>query len=150
MLVVAESASIARDTEPMTMPHVIVEYSANLEAKIRIDPLLQALHETVERSGIAELAGIRTRAQRREHFRVADNDPANAFMAIYVRVAQGRDLETRQRLADLVFKAASEHLAPVFANTPLALSTEVQEIDPTVRLQTSNIRDWMKTREAAA
>jgi 5-carboxymethyl-2-hydroxymuconate isomerase len=150
MLVVAESASIARDTERTTMPHVIVEYSANLEAKIRIDQLLQALHETVERSGIAELAGIRTRAQRREHFRVADNDPANAFMAIYVRVAQGRNLETRQRLADLVFKAASEHLAPVFANTPLALSTEVQEIDPAVRLQTSNIRDWMKTREAAA
>jgi 5-carboxymethyl-2-hydroxymuconate isomerase len=150
MLVVAASASIARCTERMTMPHVIVEYSANLEPKVRIDTLLQALHETVERSGIAELAGIRTRAQRRDHFRVADNDPANAFMAIYVRVAQGRNLETRQKLAELVFKAASEHLAPVFANTPLALSTEVQEIDPAVRLQTSNIRDWMKTREAAA
>jgi 5-carboxymethyl-2-hydroxymuconate isomerase len=132
------------------MPHVIVEYSANLESKIGIDALLQVLHETVERSGIAELAGIRTRAARREHFRVADNDPDNAFVAIYVRVAQGRTLETRKKLADLVFKAASEHLAPVFANTPIALSTEVQEIDPQVRLQTSNLRDWMKTREAAA
>ena len=99
---------------------------------------------------MAELAGIRTRAARREHFRVADNDPANAFVAIYVRVAQGRSLETRKKLADLVFKAASDHLAPVFANTPIALSTEVQEIDPEVRLQTSNLRDWMKTREAAA
>jgi 5-carboxymethyl-2-hydroxymuconate isomerase len=132
------------------MPHVIVEYSANLESKVRIDALLQALHETVERSGIAELAGIRTRAARRENFRVADNDPANAFVAIYVRVAQGRTLDIRKKLTDLVFKAASEHLAPVFANTPLALSSEVQEIDPEVRLQTSNLRDWMKTREAAA
>ena len=25
-----------------------------------------------------------------DHVRVADNDPANAFVAIYVRVAQGR------------------------------------------------------------
>src|SRR4051795_1288017 len=93
------------NTRRMIMPHVIVEYSANLESKVRIDALLQVLHETVEHSGVAELAGIRTRAARREHFRVADNDPANAFVAIYIRVAQGRTLDTRKKLANLVFKA---------------------------------------------
>jgi hypothetical protein len=38
----------------------------------------------------------------------------------------------------------------VFAITPMALSVEVQEIDPEFRIHESNIRNWMKTRESAA
>ena len=53
-------------------------------------------------------------------------------------------------MAETVFAAASKHLEGVFATTPLALSIEVQEIDPEFRLHTNNIRTWMKTREPAA
>jgi 5-carboxymethyl-2-hydroxymuconate isomerase len=132
------------------MPHVICEYSANLEDKIRLDALLETLHAAMVRTRVAEIAGLRTRAERREHFRVADNDPSNGFINITVRVAKGRPPETRRLVAETVFAAASKHLEGVFATTPLALSVEVQEIDPEFRLHTSNIRTWMKTREPAA
>jgi 5-carboxymethyl-2-hydroxymuconate isomerase len=132
------------------MPHVICEYSANLEEKIRIDALLETLHSAMLRSRVAELAGLRTRAERREHFRVADNDPANGFVNITIRVAKGRPPETRKLVAETVFAAASKHLEAVFATTPLALSVEVQEIDPEFRIHNSNIRTWMKAREPAA
>jgi 5-carboxymethyl-2-hydroxymuconate isomerase len=132
------------------MPHVICEYSANLEDKIRLDALLEVLHDAMMRTRAAELAGLRTRAARRDHFRVADNDPANGFVNITVRVAKGRPPETRKLIAETVFAAASKHLESVFATTPLALSVEVQEIDPEFRLHTSNIRTWMKARESAA
>ena len=132
------------------MPHVICEYSANLEDKIRLDALLEVLHDAMMRTRAAELAGLRTRAARRDHFRVADNDPANGFVNITVRVAKGRPPETRKLIAETVFAAASKHLEGVFATTPLALSVEVQEIDPEFRLHTSNIRTWMKARESAA
>src|ERR1051326_6058742 len=36
------------------MPHVICEYSANLEKKIEIDALLEALHSAMMRTGAAE------------------------------------------------------------------------------------------------
>ena len=58
------------------MPHVICEYSANLEKKIRIDALLETLHAAMMRTGAAELGGLRTRADRRDQYRIADNDPA--------------------------------------------------------------------------
>jgi 5-carboxymethyl-2-hydroxymuconate isomerase len=132
------------------MPHIIAEYSANLEEKLRLDAFLRALHEAGAGTGIAELAGFRTRAARRDHYRIADNDPANGFVNITVRIAQGRPLETRKRVAETIFAAAAAHLESVFATTPLALSVEVQEIDPELRLHRSNIRDWMKTRESAA
>ena len=44
------------------MPHVICEYSANLEKKIQIDALLETLHSAMVRTGAAELGGLRTRA----------------------------------------------------------------------------------------
>jgi 5-carboxymethyl-2-hydroxymuconate isomerase len=132
------------------MPHVIVEYSANIEDKIRVSQLLATLHEAVEQTKIAELAGLRTRAERRDEFRIADNDPSNGFVAIIVRIAKGRTLEARKVLLEAVTAAANKHLEPAFATTPLALSIEVQEIDPELRVNRSNIREWMKTRENAA
>jgi len=132
------------------MPHVIVEYSANIEDKIRVPQLLAALHEAMDQTQIAEIAGLRTRAERRDEFRIADNHPANGFVAIIVRVAQGRSLETRKMVLEAVTAAANKHLETVFATTPLALSVEVQEIDPALRVNRSSIREWMKTRENAA
>jgi len=133
-----------------SMPHVICEYSANLDDKLAIDALLETLHGAMMRTRVAELAGLRTRAARREHFRIADNDPANGFVNITIRVASGRPPETRRMIAETVFAAASKHLESVFATTPLALSVEVQEIDPEFRIHSNNVRDWMKAREPAA
>jgi 5-carboxymethyl-2-hydroxymuconate isomerase len=132
------------------MPHVIVEYSANIEDKIRVPQLLATLHEAMEKTGIAEIAGLRTRAERRGDYRIADNHPSNGFVAIIVRIAQGRSLEARKIVLDAVTAAADKHLEPVFATSPLALSVEVQEIDPTQRVNKSNIRDFMNARDNAA
>jgi 5-carboxymethyl-2-hydroxymuconate isomerase len=132
------------------MPHVICEYSANLDAKIRIDALLATLHDAMMRTGVAELAGLRTRAERREHYRIADNDPANGFVNVTIRVAKGRTAETRKLIAQTVFAAASGQLEEVFATTPFVLSVEVQEIDPEFRIHDNNITDRMKAREPAA
>ena len=132
------------------MPHVIVEYSANIEDKIRVPALLAALHETMDQTRIAEIAGLRTRAERRDQFRIADNHPANGFVAITIRIARGRTVETRKMVLETITAAVNKHLEAVFANTPLSLSVEVQEIDPEMRINWGNIRDWMKTRENAA
>src|ERR1700760_3188493 len=100
------------------MPHVICEYSANVEDKIRLDALLETLHAAVMRTRISELAGLRTRRERRANYGIADNDPANGFVNITVRIAKGRSAETRRLVAETVFAAAQTHLEGVFATTP--------------------------------
>jgi 5-carboxymethyl-2-hydroxymuconate isomerase len=131
------------------MPHMIVEYSANIEEKIRIDSLLTVLHGAAFSTGIAELAGFRTRGERRDQYRVADGDPANCFVAITVRVARGRSAAELKTLLDTITAAATTHLEPVFATTPISFSCEVQEIIPEMRVNISNIREWMKKESAA-
>ena len=132
------------------MPHVICEYSANLEKKIKIDALLETLHSAVMRTGVTELGGLRTRADRRDQYRIADNDPANGFVNVTIRVAKGRPPETRRMIAETVFADARRHLESAFATSPFVLSVEVQEIDPDFRIHESNIRAWMKAKEPAA
>jgi 5-carboxymethyl-2-hydroxymuconate isomerase len=131
------------------MPHVICEYSANLEKKIKIDALLETLHSAMMRTGAAELGGLRTRADRRDQYRIADNDPANGFVNVTIRVAKGRPPEKRRLIAETVFADARKHLDGVYATSPFVLSVEVQEIDPDFRIHESNIRARMKAKEPA-
>jgi len=111
------------------MPQITVEYSRNIESRADIRSLVKAVHEAALSSGLFERGfGIRTRAAPRDIYVVADQDPANAFVAVIVRIAAGRSEQQRSQLADIVFAAVCGELAEATASTPLAISLEVQEI----------------------
>ena len=110
------------------MPHVIVEYSANVQSHTDIPGLIRTVHQAALSSGLFATAAVRTRAARRDIFAVADEHPQNAFVGITIRMAGGRTEAERQRLADLVFDAACAYLDRQGAHQRLALSFELQEI----------------------
>lgn len=130
------------------MPHVTVEYSANLDAELDVMGLLAAVHRAALATGMVEVGGLRTRAERREHFVVADGDPENAFVAIGCRVGVGRDAATRARFADAVFAAATGFLEPIFAARGLAISLEMAEIDPVGSCKRNNLHARMARLQA--
>ena len=130
------------------MPHVIVEYSANLDSRVDIPGLLRVVHEAVMATGIADLGALRTRAARRERYVIADGDPANAFVAVMLRLAHGRDDATRERVAQSVFDAACAYLAEDYARNPLAISLELQEIPPPGTLRHNNLRERLRAKQA--
>lgn len=111
------------------MPHIIAEYSANLEDSLDVQALVDDLHQAAIAAQVAELAGIRSRAARRAHFRVADGNPANGFVHIVARLRVGRSEEQRKRLGQLLFDAADKRLADVYKKHPIGLTVEIHEID---------------------
>jgi 5-carboxymethyl-2-hydroxymuconate isomerase len=131
------------------MPHVIIEYSANIESEVSPQRLVEELHTAAVASGIADVAGFRTRAERRDVYRVGDGNPANAFVHVVARIRHGRSLEQRKALAQSLMAAADKALAPAFAARPLALSVEVHEIDPETRLMRNTMREPAKGGRAA-
>ena len=128
------------------MPHQIIEYSANLDADISIDELVAALHETAADIDALPVGGLRTRAVRRDHFKIADGHPDNTFINVTLRVAQGRTLEIRQDAGERLFAALRDFIAPIFDRRPMALSCEIQEISPETRWKQSNIREYLARR----
>jgi 5-carboxymethyl-2-hydroxymuconate isomerase len=128
------------------MPHLIVEYSANLKNQIDIFKLVETVHHAALRTGVFEVAAIRTRAAGRDYYMIADGHRDNAFVAIFVRVAPGRPPETRRRVGQEIFDAACEFLKNVYETTPLAISLEVQEIDNTAAFRKKNLDRIIKAR----
>ena len=128
------------------MPHVIVEYSANIEAEILPEDLVDEIHRAAIASGIAEPVAVRTRLKRREHFRVGDGSSENAFVHIDIRARKGRPLEQKKHAVQTIYDQANKTLDVVFKARPLALTVEIHEIDPDTRL----LRNGMRERKAQA
>ncbi|MEJ2378347.1 MAG: 5-carboxymethyl-2-hydroxymuconate isomerase [Pseudolabrys sp.] len=123
------------------MPHIIAEYSANLEDRLDVQGLVDNLHRAAIDSGVAELVGIRTRAARREHFRVGDGDAANGFVHIVARLRRGRSAAQRKALGQALLAAADAQLADVYPAHPVALTVEVHEIDPDMTFRRNTLRE---------
>ena len=128
------------------MPHIIVEYSANLEPQVSPRRLVDALHRAALGTGVFPIGGLRTRAERREVYAVADGDPENGFVAVLARVGQGRDPETRRRVAQTLMTVLETETAEAFRSRGLGLTVEVQEIDGTASLKTNNLHERLAKR----
>ena len=72
------------------MPHVVAEYSANLEQSTDIRKLLDVIHGALFATGEFPLEVLRIRAARRDQYKIANDDPDNAFLAIVGHIAPGR------------------------------------------------------------
>jgi 5-carboxymethyl-2-hydroxymuconate isomerase len=129
------------------MPHIIVEYSANIRGRIEAENLVECVHQAALRTGVFPIGGTRTRAAERSSYRVADGHPDNAFVHIMLRIGHGRDLETRRRAAEQVFGEVCRFLEPLFQSSPLGISLEVQEIDPAVSLKKNNLHEHVRARQ---
>lgn len=129
------------------MPHIIVEYSANIRGRIGPEKLVECVHEAALRTGVFPIGGTRTRAAERSCYRIADGHPDNAFVHIVLRIGHGRDLATRRRAAEEVFRGACAFLEPLFQASPLGISLEVQEIDPAVSLKKNNLHEHVRARQ---
>lgn len=130
------------------MPHIIVEYSQNLEQRIDVQGLLDALHETAIASGVFPLGGARTRAARREAYTIADGHPDNAYVHVQLRIGHGRDEETKRSAAQALFDTATAYLAQDFARNPLGISLELVEIDPAYSFKQNNLHEYVKRRSS--
>src|ERR687887_2759251 len=104
------------------MPHFTIEYSANVDALVDMDDVVEVVRRAAVETGIFPLGGIRVRAIRCEHYAIADGNPNLAFLDMVLRLGEGRDLATRKKAGEHIFKALSAYLDRVFANEKFALS----------------------------
>jgi 5-carboxymethyl-2-hydroxymuconate isomerase len=128
------------------VPHIIVEYSANLEATVPIAALVADVHRAVLATGIFKLGAVRTRATRRDIFVIADGDPQNAFINVVARVASGRPPEKRRGLAEAIMTVLDRQTATSAKSRGLALSVYVEEIDEDGALRKNNLHARMEQK----
>ena len=128
------------------MPHLVVEYSANIESAFDLDALLDRLHATAVGTGMFPLGGIRVRAYRADRYRIADCAPDNAFVHVTAIVGSGRPLARREGVAKELFAALCDVLEPLAAKSPLAISFNMREFDPVLNFKKNNLHEYVEQR----
>lgn len=111
------------------MPHMAIEYSANLDESVDIQGLCTLVADTILETGLFEIGAIRVRAFRAEAYAIADRLPQNGFIDMNFRIGKGRTAEEKKRTGEAIFAAVSHRLAPLFTTPHFALSLEIREID---------------------
>jgi 5-carboxymethyl-2-hydroxymuconate isomerase len=128
------------------MPHITIEYSANVSEHHDLDALVAAVHHAALDHGLPPADGLRTRATRRDHYLVADGSDDLAFVAVQVRIGPGRDEQAKTSFITALLDAAEAQLASESDVLAIAWSIELTEIDPAFRINRNHVRTRLGDR----
>ena len=126
------------------MPHLMIDYSANVEPDLDIGGLCNTLRDVAASIDAFPLAGVKVRAVRVDHYAIADGNPEHGFIDISVRIREGRDMEPKQNAAQKIFDAANEFVTEVMRRRSLALSLELRDIDAALSPKSGSIRKYLE------
>ena len=119
------------------MPHLTLEYTDNLDFDVQ--PLLARLHEELVATGAVNLKGIKSRAVRLTDYRIADGDPAYAFVHVSLLIREGRPLDVQQEAARRVMNVLKESFGQRFESGYLSLSVDIKEMGKGIAQTLHNI-----------
>ena len=136
------------------MPHLMIDYSANIEPDIDMSRLCEHLRAIAAEIEAFPIAGVKVRAvrvdhyaiadgNRVDHYAIADGNPAHGFIDISVRIREGRDLETKKQAVDAIFNAANDFVSPIMQKRSLALSVELRDITAELAPKSGTIRKYL-------
>jgi 5-carboxymethyl-2-hydroxymuconate isomerase len=109
------------------MPHLIVEYTANLKWEADIPALLRKANRVLmDQVGVFPIGGIRSRA-------------------IELKIGAGRDDTVKRRTCDALFEMVKAHFAPLYAKRYLALSLELVEFSESGTYKHNNVHARFKS-----
>jgi len=117
------------------VPHLLLEYSANVPDPPDFDSLLDRLHRAMTSGGTFDLAKVKSRAVRRECFRVADGAPERSFVHLNVAVLAGREADTLRATASALLAVLQESFSRAHAGGRCDITVEIREMRPDLYLK---------------
>jgi 5-carboxymethyl-2-hydroxymuconate isomerase len=131
------------------VPHLTLEYSANLCDAPRIGQLCDTLAQCLDAQRengqkVYPLGGIRVRGLRCEQYRIADGRPDAAFLHANLKIAAGRSEAVKKATGDALFALIKQHFATEFEQQGLALSLEINEFSEAGTWKHNNLHARLK------
>lgn len=115
------------------MPHCVILYTPNIEAKTDVGALCRKLADTMltvrDEAGkqVFPTAGARVLAYPAAHYAVADGKGDYAFMYVNVRMGAGRSAAVQKKAGDTLLAVLQEHFAPIFARELIGITLQIDE-----------------------
>jgi 5-carboxymethyl-2-hydroxymuconate isomerase len=131
------------------VPHLTLEYSANLADEASIGQLCTSLAACLDAQRdndqcVFPLGGIRVRALRCDQYCIADGRPDAAFLHANLKIAAGRSDAVKKATGNALFEAIKQHFAAEFEEHGLALSLEINEFSEAGTWKHNNLHARLK------
>ncbi|MCK5375115.1 MAG: hypothetical protein KAJ40_07515 [Alphaproteobacteria bacterium] len=108
------------------MPHIFVEYSKTIGEIIEIPSLILKLHNTLAQQGVNKSV-IKTRSCMCRYAAVGEQEMRGHMVHVTLSLKEGRDLETKRKYGDAVFKALKGEIEDKVK--ACAISMEMRDMD---------------------
>ncbi len=77
------------------MPHIVIEYSANLPHKNELIGVAPLIHYALMETIAASESACKTRLIKHDDFHISNGDPINSFVHVSVAILSGRSQEQK-------------------------------------------------------
>lgn len=111
------------------MPHLILEYSKNIDGKLNFEPLVLMLHKILENKLPTDISSCKTRILAHESFFIGNGNAENAFVHLTIKILAGRSDENKNQLGNEILREMRVFFQPNQSNLILQLSVEVKDLD---------------------
>jgi 5-carboxymethyl-2-hydroxymuconate isomerase len=115
------------------MPHCVLLYTPNVEAKTDMPRLCRTLADEMlailDEGGkqVFPTGGTRVLAYPAAHYAVADGKGDYAFVYINVRMGAGRSDAVKKNAGDRLMAKVQAHFAPIFDQSPIGITLQIDE-----------------------
>jgi 5-carboxymethyl-2-hydroxymuconate isomerase len=111
------------------MPHIVLEYSANLELPPDFNQVLLEIHELLPKVGPFDPLSLKGRVIKHEVFRIADGEEKTAFVHLQVAIMEGRSEEVRQTVSSALLKLLETIFDSQLKKQKLSITVEIRELN---------------------
>ena len=115
------------------MPHLKVEYSKNLEGKLDIQALCDALRQEClsqvddEGKQVFPIGGTRVLAYPASYYAIADGRSERAFIYVNIRIIVGRSPAIIKQVGDNLSALLNDFLEPYFVTEKIGYTLQIDE-----------------------
>ena len=110
------------------MPHLTLEYTANLSGTPPTRELLLSLHHLLQATAGIRVENCKSRWRKVEDWVIGGGDPTAAFVHLDFRFLEGRPIEVQQAVGQGALDALKAHFHPAPEGVDLQITVEVGDI----------------------
>ncbi|CAL9394919.1 5-carboxymethyl-2-hydroxymuconate Delta-isomerase [Streptomyces sp. enrichment culture] len=111
------------------MPHLVLEYSADIREDMDPAALFGRLHPAPADAGDFRLQDFKSRALRMDRYFIGDGTSEQSFVNLDVRTFGGKSTEARAAISQAALAVLAEAFAATLRETACDISVQVTELD---------------------
>ena len=128
------------------MPHLVIQYSQNLEQKMDVQGLCQTLSQEIlaqqdaKGNRVFPIGGTRVLAYPAPHYVIADGQGDYGFIYLNFRITAGRPPELVKQVGDAMLARLREYMNPIFERETIGYTLQIDEGPEVYDAKEGNLR----------